>query len=50
VQHVETDPGGSLGDLYRGTYLAVSGSHVSVYNAVNFGNLDATGISEFFQP
>ena len=39
----------SLSDLHRAVYLAVSGSHVSLYNAVEFGgSLDRVSTGEFF--
>lgn len=50
TKQVERDPAGSLGELYRETYLDVSGSHVSAYNAANFSGLDSVDLAEFFQP
>ncbi|MEI7893432.1 MAG: hypothetical protein WCI05_10085 [Myxococcales bacterium] len=40
----------SLDAVYRQLYLRVSGSHVSVYNNRNFGNLTNTTLREFFTP
>ncbi len=36
-----------LSTLYRNVYLAVRGSHVSVYNAAHYGELFALSIDEF---
>lgn len=47
---IELDPSGSLGELYRETYLGVAGSHVSVANATNFSNLESVDRSELFGP
>jgi glycosylphosphatidylinositol transamidase (GPIT) subunit GPI8 len=46
----ERNPTQTLGQLYRDVYLHVPGSHVSVYNAANFGSLDAISLSEFVSP
>ena len=44
---VSNQPDLPLFDLYRGVYLKVPGSHVTVYNAENFGDLAEIGIEEF---
>jgi glycosylphosphatidylinositol transamidase (GPIT) subunit GPI8 len=50
TEQVKLNPTGSLDDLYRETYLDVSGSHVSAYNAANFSDLNTVAVSEFFHP
>lgn len=40
----------SIYDLYYKTYNLTLGSHVSVYNAENFGNLRTTMVNEFLYP
>jgi glycosylphosphatidylinositol transamidase (GPIT) subunit GPI8/ABC-type branched-subunit amino acid transport system substrate-binding protein len=45
-----TDPDSSLKDLYEWLYLHVSGSHVSVYNRDNFGDLEFMALDDFFIP
>jgi hypothetical protein len=50
TEQAALDAAGSLGDLYRATYLGVSGSHVTAYNAANFSDLDVVAVAEFFGP
>lgn len=45
-----TVPALDLVDLYTKTYNRTMGSHVSVYNASCFGNLNETNIEEFLIP
>ncbi len=40
----------SLFDLYESLYLQVNGSHVSVYNYEQFGNLEEIALEEFISP
>ena len=48
----QLEAGGKLSfyDLYHNTYNLTIGSHVSVYNQENFGNLYTTPIKEFLFP
>lgn len=39
---------GSIADLYHDLYLAVSGSHVSIYNTERFTNVRSSPAQEFF--
>jgi glycosylphosphatidylinositol transamidase (GPIT) subunit GPI8 len=47
---LRTQPKLHLYDLYRETYLAVPGSHVTLFNAGNFGDLSQIDVSEFLNP
>lgn len=50
IKELGTRKTSSIYDLYHTIYNLTIGSHVSVYNAKNFGNLYTTSISEFLQP
>jgi glycosylphosphatidylinositol transamidase (GPIT) subunit GPI8 len=43
-------PAIDLSDAYEKLYAGVSGSHVSVYNYLNFGDLSEIPLAEFLQP
>ena len=44
------NPTSTLLDAYRAVYLAVPGSHVSVYNMFAFGDLGEVSLSQFIAP
>ena len=48
VGHVSSKPDGTYRDLYLYCAQHTLGSHVGIYNNVNFGNLYATGPKDFF--
>ncbi|MBR6826989.1 MAG: peptidase C13, partial [Prevotella sp.] len=48
VGHVSSMPDGTYRDLYLYCAQHTLGSHVGIYNNMNFGNLYATGPKDFF--
>ncbi len=40
----------SIIDLYEDLYLGVNGSHVTVYNAEQFGSVSSISLEEFYEP
>ena len=50
IKELGTRKASSIYDLYHSIYNLTIGSHVSVYNAKNFGNLYTTSIDEFLHP
>ena len=48
VGHVSENPNGTYRDLYLYCAQHTLGSHVCIYNNVNFGNLYTTGSKDFF--
>lgn len=50
IEQLGTGKTSSVYDLYHNIYNLTIGSHVSVYNAKNFGNLYTTSINEFLYP
>lgn len=50
IKQLETPKTKSIYDLYHAIYNLTIGSHVSVYNSKNFGNLYTASIDEFMQP
>ena len=48
VGHVSENPDGTYRDLYLYCAQHTLGSHVGIYNNVNFGNLYTTGPKDFF--
>lgn len=50
LKQLETEKALSIYELYRNAYNLTIGSHVSVYNANNFGNLYTSQINEFIYP
>lgn len=40
----------TLQQVSRDAYLGVQGSHVTVYNGANFGDLDQVKLREFLEP
>ena len=48
VGHVSENPNGTYRDLYLYCAQHTLGSHVCIYNNVNFGNLYTTGPKDFF--
>lgn len=46
----KTEPQITLRSLYEKLYIRVNGSHVSVYNAGRFGNVNETTLDEFIYP
>ncbi|MFA7253124.1 MAG: C13 family peptidase [Patescibacteria group bacterium] len=50
IAQINKDPESSIADLYSKVYKNVPGSHVTLLNWKNFGNLTKTPISSFLRP
>ena len=50
ARFAEAQPNASVAEAFKSTYVAVPGSHVSIYNTANAGSLHQVALGEFLRP